>query len=113
MTINAPYDKEEFATDEECQAHREYLISLGLITPGEPADRFSEAQERGTFHPAPRKKRAVNVGRIPDSGTYKCRPIRTDEQYRRRLQNYFHILQSILQSRARLGVQFNRGRRGE
>lgn len=102
--------QEEFATDEEHAALREELIAAGIIKPASEDDQNSR-EESSTFHPAPKQDRTVNVGAIPESGSYRCRPIRTDEEYDRRRQNYLHVLQSVLRSRRKLGVQFEKERK--
>jgi len=92
-----------FATDAECAGRREYLISIGIIRPGSKQE---SVQQSGTFYPAPREDRRVNINQIPEEGTYKCRPIRSDAQYKRRLQNYLHMLQSVLRTRRELKLEF-------
>lgn len=100
-----------FATDAECAERRQYLIEQRLIRPGSQKD---PVRRSGIFEPAPRKTRRVNANNIPEEGVYRCRPIRNDEQYQRRLQNYFHMLQSVLVARRELKLEFEpmRGRRG-
>jgi hypothetical protein len=93
-----------FATEDECKAHREMLISAGIITPGNPTVRkFSE-----TFKPAPKRKHVVSEGSVPEEGLYKRHAVSNQREYKARLANYFHVLQSVLRDRKRLNIKFEK-----
>lgn len=77
-----------FATDTECKEIRQKLINSGNIIPNK------------------QKVRRVNIYNIPEEGVYRFRRIKTDEEYNKRRENYFIMLQSILKSRIELGVEF-------
>lgn len=77
-----------FATDTECKELRQKLINSGNIVPVKS------------------KARRINIYNIPEEGVYKFKRIRTDEEYNKRRDNYFTMLQSILKSRIELGVEF-------
>lgn len=92
-----------FATDAECAERRQHLIAIGIINPGSGK---APTKNSGTFEPAPRKERRININDIPEDGSYRCRPIRNDDQYERRRQNYLHMLQSVLRARRDLKLEF-------
>jgi len=120
------------ATDRECRDRRSLLVLLGVIKSGNKSEIIFRKDalpvvstrktcrvmrekliEREIIQPIrelkdgnitfcklpPRKKRRI-VER--EEGEYKPRPIETDEDYYRRRQVYFRMIQEILYSRKKL-----------
>lgn len=96
-----------FATDEECKQLRQKLILAGKIV---PAKRVAERTTKEHHVPAPKRRNAYE---IPEEGIYRVRRIRNDEEYEKRKNNYFIMLQSILRSRIELDLEFDGGRDAE
>lgn len=106
----------DFATDKECSERRRELIDAGIIRPTE----FNAQEERkkligrGVISPMvinnkpnfielPRPKK--HFGR--EYGEYSPKKIKTDEEYNRRKIVYFRIVQEIIYSREKCGLEFS------
>lgn len=122
--INTEMNTIEFATDNECQERRNFLITCGYI---KPANR-SELSSKGEINVVSTKRFAhkkrselISLGIIDQSlcklipeigdfpsnreeGEYKVKPIITEEQYQRRKMAYFRMIQEILFSRRDLNL---------
>ena len=96
-------DSLPLATEQECKVRRETLINVGIITPGTLDKKFNE-----TFEAAPKSIRVISEDSVPDEGVYKKHRVRSEDEYKRRLQNYFHILQSMLRDRKKLNIVFEK-----
>jgi len=117
--MNTKRNDEPFATDEECKARRSVLIAMGVIKPATKSDLIEKKD--GTIILSTRKesragrKQLIDQGiidptfceLIPDKsfhkgkeeGEFKSRPIKSKEEYDKRKQAYFRIMQEILKSR--------------
>jgi hypothetical protein len=103
------------ATSDECEAIRNDLIFKGMIEPMKPGAIQAQTkklrkQEReqlidlGIIDPelCPLSIPVLPRPRAKDEGEYKPMPISNDDEYFRRRQVYFRMIQEILQSRREL-----------
>ena len=103
------------ATGPECEMLRNDMIAKGTIRPTKPSIvqaqiRKLRRQERekliglGLIDPEPCKLPAPILPRpkAGEEGEYKPTPISSDDEYSRRRQVYFRMIQEILQSRREL-----------
>jgi hypothetical protein len=118
----------EFATEQECIERRNEFINAGIIksgthTPTEKLENMTPQETReflianGTIKPVtcvdgkmiycdlPPQKKYSNLN--TEEGEYKVLPINTDEDYNRRKQVYFRMLQEVVTSRQELGLIIN------
>ena len=118
----------EFATDQEYNNRRNEFIDAGIIRPGthtpmEKLENMTPQETReflianGTIKPVtcvdgrmqycdlPPKKKYSNLN--TEEGEYKVLPINTEEDYNRRKQVYFRMLQEVVVSRQELGLIIN------
>jgi len=117
-----------FATDKECRNRRRLLIAFGVITPNKTGiiskKRASPVMSteknsknlredlirRGIISPVDPKEGGSFIDLPPhrphicskDEGEYNPKPVKNDEDYRRRRDTYFRIIQEILHSRDKL-----------
>lgn len=123
LNTNSRNDLPE-ATDQECLQRRRLLIGSGVITPSTdsllkrpdgslavPTNQYS-ANLRATLInngiinpdlislPERDRSKPVNI----EEGEYKPRPIANNNEYMRRKQAYFRILQEVLKSRVELNL---------
>jgi len=123
------------ATDRECKVRRGLLISLGVITPcKQPVVKKGFATTISTEKSARNlRKDLINRGFISpmvnadnstsfcevarshshvphEEGEYRSRPIQSDEEYDRRRQAYFRMIQEILYSRKKLKLVIGKKR---
>jgi hypothetical protein len=119
--------EQPIATDRECRAWRSLLISLGVITPcKQPVVKKGFATTISTEKSARNlRKNLIDKGLISpmvdannfssfceikrshsyvssEEGEYRPRPVRSDEEYYRRRQVYFRMIQEVLYSRKKL-----------
>lgn len=80
------------STRKTCGNQRKNLIKCGIIQPIEELDDGSI-----TFCELPPKGNRGTINK--DEGEYKPQPIKTDEEYYRRRQVYFRMIQEIIYSR--------------
>jgi len=109
----------ELATEQECIERRNEFINAGIIKPGThtPQETREFLIANGTIKPVtrvdgkmiycdlPPQKKYSNLN--TEEGEYKVLPINTDEDYNRRKQVYFRMLQEVVTSRQELGLIIN------
>jgi hypothetical protein len=118
----------EFATDQEYINRRNEFINAGIIKPGTytPTENMEDMTPQetreflianGTIKPVtyedgkmiycdlPPQKKYSNLN--TEEGEYKVLSINTEEDYNRRKQVYFRMLQEVVTSRQELGLIIN------
>ncbi len=108
-----------FATEQECEDRRKFLIESGVITPAKRNDVIFRKKfdpvintiessriirrkliDKGIISPELCQVKSIFVrGNSSDQGEYKTHPIKTEEEYNRRKNIYFRMMQEILYSR--------------
>lgn len=131
--INAN-DSMLFASDSECLERRAQLINAGIIVPANTSELIQKKD--GSFvvstiqSSKEMRKTLISSGLIDpnlcrllpekdrpisnlEEGEYKPRPIKTEQEYLRRKQAYFRIMQEILFSRKDLGLVLGKKEDGD
>ena len=125
MKVINTVDKQEdkpIATDEECQVRRNILISSGVVVPAHKSDLITKKDGSVILSTRKsglaRRKELIEKGLIDENlcqllpnnvpyqpkeeGEYRCKSIRSEEEYDRRKRAYFRAMQEILHSRKEL-----------
>jgi hypothetical protein len=117
--LNVKRNELQFATNQECAERREYLIKTGVIKPAGKNDVIFKRNSDPIVNTikTSRKMRqklidngiistdlckvepARDCGVVNEQGDYKVRPIKSEDEYERRKNMYFRIMQEILHSR--------------
>lgn len=106
--------KDKFATNKECIDRRNFLINAGIIVPGNNTNRFRDDLIKcGLIQPLFCKDGSIKYCDLPpkrnhlfysNEGEYKSKPITSDNDYYRRRQVYFRMIQEVLYSRVSLNL---------
>lgn len=112
MKINS---ENRLATNKECIYRRNFLINAGIITPGniDKDRRREDLIKCGLIQPLFFKDGSIKYCDLPPNrnylfysseGEYKSKPIISDNDYYRRRQVYFRMIQEVLHSRISLNL---------
>lgn len=110
-------DDKVFSTDSECLQLRNELIKRKIIKPGNPKDIITKGDNKilssskgnrelreylvdiGVIDPNPCAISKGNYSELPEEGEYSPKKILSDEEYNKRKNNYFRIMQEMIFAR--------------